>query len=275
MDVETKSVFHPLAVWGQALNLWTRNLVPLVALSSLGLLLARMLKASRPLFSLEPVSSANVALSVFFVIELLAALVANALLSLLIIHYVKGCAAGRVIFAELFDAAKKDLFYYIRVVLLLMIFLFAAINLAAFSLGLGETIFRGPGGDFGLKLGILVASGTFFVVTAISIFWYGFFFSLYPLVAAFERTGALEAIKQSRRRVRGNAWRYLATLVLFFLGYLGLGILVYKVLSGLPVGRFAINAIDPLMLMVFSPLWLTLWYLSYEKLTEIKATQQR
>jgi hypothetical protein len=50
----------------------------------------------------------------------------------------------------------------------------------------------------------------------------------------------------------------------------GLGVIVVKILLQTGASRFVINMIDPVLLMIFGPLWLALWYVSYEKLTEIK-----
>jgi hypothetical protein len=271
MEAEARKTFRPFSVWAEAAGLWLRNMLPLIALSSVSLLLARMVYLSRPLWSIEAATPINIALSVFFVLEFVAAFVAHAFISLLIInHLKKEPVAGRVVFPSAFEAAAGSLLRYVQTVVVLLALIFVAVNLAAFLLGLGEAAFRAPGGDRGAKLAILIGAGTFFVVALIAVFWYGFFFSLAPLVAAYEKKSPWQAIRESRNRVKGNALRYLATLFMFVVWYVGLGVIVVKILLQTGASRFVINMIDPVLLMIFGPLWLALWYVSYEKLTEIK-----
>jgi hypothetical protein len=270
VDADTKKMFHPFVVWAEGLALWGKHFLPIMALSSMGLLLARIVRLSQPLWLSGPMTALNVGLSALYFVEVCASFVVSGLISLLIVHYFKNCRAGRVCFAEVFEAAKTGLFCYIRSIAVFVLLFFVASFLAAFALGLGESLFRASGGDRGMKTAFFIGSATVFVVIVISIFWYGFYFSLAPLVAALEKTGPWAAIVASRRRIRGSALRYLLPVGTYVVGYIGLGILVYRLLIKMGASRFAINMVDPVLFAVFGPLGLALWFLSYEKLTEIK-----
>ncbi len=263
MGVETGKTFHPLAVWRKALALWIRYLVPLVALASLSVLLARMVHLSKPLWSVTPPTFLNVAFSAFFVLEVICALIAHAFISLLVMNHIRGYAAGRMRFPEVFEAAKRSLHPYVRTLFALIFFLYMALTLGAVVYGVGVDAFRSPSGDQGIKTAILIGTSTFFVVVVLALLWYGFYFSLAPLVAAYEHKGPLTSIRESRRRVRGNALRYLVSAALFFVPYVGLNLSLYKVKAS----PFILNLIDPTMVAVFGPLGLALWYLSYEALS--------
>jgi hypothetical protein len=121
----------------------------------------------------------------------------------------------------------------------------------------------------------LIGTSTVFVATLIAVAWYGFYYCLAPLIAAYEKKRVVVAFRESRQRVRGRALRTLAALLIFVVGYFGIGLLVFFALKPFIPQRSLERALDPVLITLFGPLWITLWYQAYTRLTEIKDTGRK
>ena len=154
--------------------------------------------------------------------------------------------------------------YFLLLSFVAVVFLIAFLVFVA-----GDAFYKGPGAP-GIKLAVLVATSTIFVVLVLAGAWYGFFFTLAPLIGAFEKKGAWLSFRESRARIRGNALRYLAVVASFIIFYVAVGLLGYFVLTHFSHSRFLLRKLDPAMAALFGPLWLAVWYFCYEKLTASK-----
>ena len=260
--------FNVRAVWQLSLSVWARHLIVFAALSSLSYFGLKLLRgAKRASGWLMPEAAPWMTAGVLLLLVLAWVAVQGFVTLLILGHFRRFSRAARLVFSEVFVEARRCWGRYVLSVILLM-------GLALFGLTLGVALLEAGRmlyvADHSNLTG-LVATHLAAVVFIIALGWYGFYFSLGPLVAAYEAKGPLAAFRESRRRIRGHVLGYMLPLSLFALGYLAIGLSLYFGLTALGAGRDAVSWVDPVMLVFFSPLWLALWYTSYDHLTQMKA----
>ncbi len=285
MDETKPEVMHPIAVFKSALLIWFKNLIPAAALYSVNILLLKILYLSSNACGLEPQATAaaksglaagqpgcvNLLLAALFVLEVIAVLVLNAFFCLMVLNYFKLRSKGKASFAEIFGETRKAILFYVKALFLLLIFVtvVAGAGFVFYWAGYGFYAGAGAAGQ-GLKMAVLLLASTLCVGLLIAAFWYGFFFSLAPLVAAFEKKKPWQAMRQSRSRIKGQALRYVFALLMCAVTYFVVGLAAYFVLTRVTDDRLFLELLDPAMATFFGPLWLAVWLVSYERLKELK-----
>ena len=279
MDENKAAVIHPVKIFKDALSAWSGNLIPIIAFYSINIFLAKILQLSSFACGLSGASPAaggagwiNLSLTIFFGVAVLLVLVLNSFFCLMVIHYLKARPQGRPSFVSVFEEARNGIVPYVRALFLLLIFIFV-VTLVGFLFYMAGSAFYGSGGvgARGFKMSVLLLTSTVFVVLFIAACWYGFFFSLAPLVAAFEKKRPLDSMRESRRRVKGNAMRYALAFLFYILTYVAVGLAAYFGLTRLTHDKFILDFLDPVMGTLFGPLWLAVWFISYQRLAELKA----
>jgi hypothetical protein len=269
MNDEKTAVIHPIGIYKESFFVWLKNLIPAAALYSLNFFFSRILQLSKPMSGSIDASPINLALTVLFVIELLMFAVLNCFFSLIIINYLRDSREKKASFAAAFEEARRSIVSYLKAVILLFVFGAGLMFLAVVFFWVGKYPYGTPAAGQGGRVGVLLATSTASVVLIIGAAWYSFFFSLAPLVAAFENKGPVAAFRESRRRVRGNALRYLAVLVLATVLYVAVGLIALFIVMRFTHARRILNLVDPALAALLGPLWLAIWYQTYRKLTEL------
>ena len=270
MEKSVQKAIHPMGILKESFLVWWKNLVAVVAIYSITVFLARLLQLSKGMTGSSGASGTNLSLSILFIVELVAVLIANSFLVLVIIYYFKAAKEKRPSFSSVFEEARRSIISYLKPYFLLLAFV-TVVSLTAFLVFVaGDSFYKGPGAFSIIKLAVLVATDTVFVVLVLAGAWYGFFFTLAPLIGGLEKKGAWLSFRESRARIRGNALRYLAIVAAFIVFYVVVGLLGYFVLTHFSHSRFLLRKLDPAMGALFGPLWLAVWYFSYEKLTASK-----
>jgi hypothetical protein len=269
MDNSGTKVIHPIGIFREACRAWGKNLVAVVAIYCITVFLMRLLHLSSRMAGSPSVGWANLSLSLLFVLGFITVLIVNSFFALLIIYYFKAARERQPFFAAAFEEARQSLLSYLKPYFLLLLFVAIVFLIAVLVFVAGDAFYKGPGAP-GIKLAVLVATSTISVVLILTGAWYGFFFTLAPLIGAFEKKGAWLSFRESRARIRGNALRYLAAQVVFLVFYGAVGLAFYFALVHLAHHRFLLTKLDPVMTALFGPLWLALWYLCYEQLAELK-----
>ncbi len=259
---------NPLAIFGESARAWAGCLLPTVAFSCVSVFFARLLRLN----ILDIAGSTNVTSSkfIFLIADVVVFVAANSLASLLILSFIRFFTDGKKVISlrEAAGATARALPKYLSAVLLLLSCAAAVLAVGTAVLTFGNR-YCTTCGVSGLKLAALLGSGTFFVVMVIAMFWYGFYFSLAPLVGGFEGLGAVASARESRRRVKKQPGAYLAALALFAALYILVGVVVYFTLTRFTSERFVLNMIDPALAALLGPLWLAVWYTSYRKLSSL------
>ncbi len=267
-----------LTITKSAFCMWISNLFPLAAIYAA---LAVIQKSLSVLFrSYGPVKQAlasrdlSAPVAVMFGLFVLLNAIVGVFFTLVAINTLRREAAGKPFLLEAVKDAAGRLASFFKAFLALCGFVFVGLFLSSFFLEGGKALyaFTSKGGNYNLALGILLVSSTIFVVLVIAVAWYGFSFSLAPLVAAYEQKTPIASIKASRDRVRGNALKYLCAVAAGFLFYLVFGLGVLVLITRFTHDRQVLNMLDPAMFVLFGPLWLAAWYASYTKLTELKTS---
>lgn len=259
--------FDIRAVWQLALSVWARHLVVFAALSSLSYFGLKLLRGAKSVSAWviperEPWTTAGILL-----LLVLVWVAVHGFVTLLIIgHFRHFSRAGRPVFTEVFAEARRCWGRYVQAVLVLLALAVFGLSLSLALVEAGRMLYEADRSN----LTGLVATHLAAVLFIIALGWYGLYFSLGPLVGAYENKGPVAAFRHSRRRIRGRAAGYMLALGLFVLGYLALGLTLYFGLAALGVGHGALAWIDPVMLVLFSPLWIAVWYASYDHLTQLK-----
>jgi hypothetical protein len=265
----TSAVFHPIGAFGASLRLWARNFVPIVAVHGVNVFAARVLRLSVRCAAPLPSGRPGMHLTVLLGIEVVAVIVLSAFVSLFVLGYLKNASGRRFLFAETFRQTCSRFGGYISGVFMLLAFFVVGISFAGAFLVGGHVLYaQHPATP--LALGLLLATSTMAVALAIAVVWYGFYFTLAPLVAGFESKPVIQAFRESRSRIRGQALRYASVFVMFVVFYLALGLAVYFSLRMAAVAPRVLYAIDPVMGALFGPLWLALWLVCYERIGEAK-----
>ncbi len=263
-----ESAIYLVAVFREAMPLWGRNLVPLVVINSVYVLCAKGFRLFVPFAELCREAGPSFFISSLFIVMLAAVVFLGLFIGLIILCYLREVSVGKKIaWPSVFKDALASYFSYIKTFFLQ----------CGFILGLGATgLLFWTGGNFfysghapwALRIIMLVSTSTIFVALVIAAAWYGFFFSLGPLIAAFEKKGPWASMLESRFRIKGNALRYLSTLIIYFVLFWGIGLTA--VFAASFTNRAFLNAIDPIMAAFFGPLLFIIWFVNYRRLSESK-----
>lgn len=259
-------VVNPFDILRASIRAWAGCLFPAAAISCVSVFLARLLRVNI-MHGLQGGSSTLIAAGTFF-FQLMVFVVVNAFVSLLILSFVRMNLEGKkdATFQEAWRAAAHALLPYLRVLLGLLLCAATILGAGATVLALGQS-YCASCGVSGPKMAVLLTTSTIFVTLVIALVWYGFFLSLAPLIAVFEGCGPVTAIKESRRRVKRHPGAYLASLVLFLAFYVFIGVGIYVTVTRFTSERLILNLIDPSLAAFLGPLWLSIWYTSYKRLS--------
>lgn len=261
----------------EALLLWAANALPLVAMSAIMISTHKIFGAI--LYSTGPMQEAlesgeiGGTTSFLFGIFVLFSFLVNCFLSLAALNMLRRKKDDRLSFPGVFKDAALRLPSFLKSLFCIWGFILTGVFVAVSFLAGGRLLYTllSKSMGHGPALGALLATSTVFVVLVISVAWYGFFFSLAPLAAAYENMPAFGSLKASRDRVRGNALRYLAAVAIFVIAYFFVGLTAYSITIRFTQDRQILNLIDPVLLLFFGPLGLSVWYVSYKRLTELRA----
>ncbi|MFA5315500.1 MAG: hypothetical protein WC409_06140 [Candidatus Omnitrophota bacterium] len=269
MTKDASVEFHPVRVFGTSLGLWVKNFIPIVAIHGVNVFAGRVLQLSVRCVSPLPPGRPGVLLTVLLGIEVVAVIVLSAFISLFVLGYLKNAHGRRPLFTEVFRQTCSRFGGYLCGVFALLAFFVVGISLSGAFLMAGHILYaQHPATP--LALGALLTTSTIAVALAIAVVWYGFYFTLAPLIAGFENKPVFQAFRESRSRIRGQALRYASAFLIFVVFYLALGLGAYFVLRGAVVAPRVLYAIDPAMGALFGPLWLALWLVSYDRVGELK-----
>jgi hypothetical protein len=283
MDEVRDGLIHPVQILKDALAAWQKNFLAVFALYCTYIFFGKIFRLALPMCSFFPsrmptdfLGWLGVGLTLFFVLCALALFFINALFVLMILHYVNPRNAGRVSFSGAFDDASQQVFRYLKTLLLFLVCIGVLFSIGMSAILLGNVLTFGKTSLE--KIAPLLATSTVAVIFLIGAAWYGFSFSLGPLVAAFEKKGAWQSLTESRRRVRGHALRYLCSLAALVVFYMALGVGAYMLVKHLAhqlaYRRLILRAIDPIMAAAFGPLFLSVWLGNYLRLSELKNTKE-
>jgi len=268
---ETKQGFDVVGVWRACLSVWARHIVVFAALSSVAYFALKLLRGGkRAVGWLLPEASALAYAGVLIVLVLLWVTVQGFLSLLILAHFRRLSRGAALSFGECFTEARRAWGRYVLNVLMLLGLAFFGLSLSLMLIEAGRMLYVADQ----TNMMSLVATHLAAVIFIIAMGWYGFYFSLAPLVGAYESRGPLDAFRESRRRIRGRATGYMVALSLFGLGYMALGLGLYYGLTHAGCSPDALSWVDPVMLVLFAPLWLALWHTSYERLTQLRSETQ-
>ncbi|MDD5019667.1 MAG: hypothetical protein PHH75_00770 [Candidatus Omnitrophica bacterium] len=270
MTQNVLAVYHPVRVFLASVGLWGRNFIPVVAIHSVNVFALRIFQLSVRCASPVPAGRAGRALALSLGVEALGVLMLGAFISLLVVNFLKGSQTERPKFAKVFALARRQFGSYMASVFLLLGFFVVGI-LAAWAFLFGGHFMYSMHPGTPAALALLLVTSAVSVALVIAVAWYGFYFTLAPLIAGFENKHAWQAFRESRSRIRKNALRYGSAFIGFLVLYLVIGLAAYFVLRLAGAEPRFFYAIDPAMGALFGPLWLALWLVSYEQLTHVKA----
>lgn len=274
MSSATSTALNPVAAFVSAARLWIKNFIPIVAIYAVNVFALRVFQLSLRCASPVPPGSHGAAVAVMLGFEALLVIALGSFISLLVIFFLKDAGSGRAdISATALRVGKAFGCYFSNVLLLLSFFIVGLLIAGAFLAGGHLFYVLRPGALFSLM--VLLTTSTVAVALGIAVVWYGFYFTLAPLIAAFENVRPIQAFRESRVRIRGNALRFGLMFAAFVALYMALGLFVYFVLRSAAVDRKILYAIDPAMGALFGPLWLALWLVAYEKLKVKKTSNAR
>lgn len=272
MTQETPVILHPFGVLKEAAVLWVRNIVVASGLGGVGLFFGRILFRLVQPVGVPGCGGVDVRGAFFFGGAFFVFLVLNSFLCLLILGIFRQ-HKQQPLLATLRETVKV-LPAYLKAIFSLWGFVLAVAALAYLFLVGGNIFYAGPAPQ-GLKMVMLVAASTVFVVLLIAGAWYGLFLSLAPVIAAFEGRTVWDAFKLSLHRIRGNAARYLAVFVLLGLIYAGLALTGYHGAGWLAGRREALSPVEAIAGILVGPVWLAAWLVAYQKLTVLKETDAK
>ncbi len=272
MDKNAAGVINPVAIIKESVSGWFKNLFPLVLLYAVNIVLTFILDVSKMALGASRADHPSLYTAVML-LETLVVLICGAFVGLVLLEFFKKVTEeGRVSFLVAASEAKAAASCYLKALGLLVLFIFVSVVAATLILVAGRVYYAGAGPQ-GPKLAALLAASTVFVVMVIATAWYGFFFSLSPLVAAFEKKRVIASFKESRARIRGNALRLLVVYLAFAIFYVGTGLLMVFVVGRIGHDRRLLDIVDPVLATLFMPLWMVLLYVSYKKVTQAKQSK--
>lgn len=255
----------------EAFKAYARQFVPILAFSALNIFLFRILQLVRPIDSAEAFAPLQIFSLVLFFCAWFSVIGLSAFLNIMIINYVRS-QEKKVSFTEAFDDARTRIIPYLKAYFLQIVIVLAYLVPALIVQTVGRYVYlsQQPAISQAMRMMVLLITSTIFVTLLIAAFWYYFFFSLGPLLNAFENVGARRALRESRMRVKGNALRYLGVFSVIVLAYFLIGLTALMVVRLFTQNPFVLRKVDPLLMMFFIPLALSAWWLSYQRLTELK-----
>ncbi|HQP91691.1 MAG TPA: hypothetical protein PLU24_03355 [Candidatus Omnitrophota bacterium] len=272
---DAKRTIHPVMIAKEAVLLWGKNLIPLIAMNAaaamMQMLLGIGLKASVTWWSdMRGITYITnfAAMGLYVVLSICV----GSFFALMSINYLRLSRIGKPVLEDVIKDAVKMLTSFFKTSLLIAAFVAIGSMISVFILTSGKVLYRVllKSAGQGPAIGTLLTTSTVFVVLAIAIAWYTFFFSMAPIISSMEAVPAVTSFKFSRDRIRGNAWRLLSIYVVYISGYLSLGLGSLAMVAYMTSNRTFLNMVDPLMAAIFGPLGLVVWYVSYKKLTELK-----
>lgn len=277
MTEKNDGKLHPVQISKEVLSLWWKNLIPLVAINAVMLgiqmALATALRVLGPVQAAQRSGEINLNVSSLYGAFVAILVVVNSFLYLVAMNFIRSGRDGKPRLAQAAKDAASRIIPYLKSFFLLWAFFLIGLFVAFAFLTGGKTLYgimtKGAGHNF--ALGALLAMSTVFVVAAIAVAWYGFFFSLGPLVAAFEHVSPVASLRASRDRVRGNALRLLSVVAFLVVFYFVVGLGLYAAIMRFTRNKGILDLIDPMMFLVFGPLALVIWYVGYRRLTELRA----
>lgn len=269
-----KKTIQPLVIFKEGVLAWFRHFVPMTIISCASVLIATLLYAPQPVLEFVFLGPMAIKMAwVFYLLVMLSVVILTSLLSLMMLVYCDTSVFGRLSFALACRESVKRLAGFLRAFAVIVVFFFGLSSLGQYVYLAGRYFYSPQiaGSPLGFKLAVLLAASTFFVACLIAACWYTFFFSLAPLIGGYEGLGPREALRQSRRRIRGNALRYLATILMPILCYMGIGLALFYVAIKTGCQNNILILIDPVVSAVVGPLVLSVWFKSYKKLSAPEA----
>ncbi len=275
----------PFGVIKEALLCWGRNLIPLTAFNSaavafqLGLsnalkLALRTFGAAKPYAGRSEPSVQGFILTGLFVLSIF---FIGAFFALLGISYIRAIKTDKMNLAKALKDALARIVAFLKSGLLLAAFIAVGATVSALLLIFGKILYvvlLKSSGQAVAMAGLLVTSTTF-VVLVIGVAWYAFFFSLGPLAAAYGHLPAVASLRASRDSIRGNAGRFLLVISSYLISYLAIGLgLYFGITRFVTHDRTVLNMIDPFMTAFLGPFGLSLWYIAYKTLTELRQARK-
>lgn len=265
-----QATLHPIRVLKDAIMAWANNLIPAVVCYGFCIVLSKSLKWLQPLVEDPQTGWKAWAMPVFFFMDVLAILIINSLLVLVILRYFQRPKEQALRWVDALRDAIPRINPYLKASVLLLIFILAITVPAVLLAVAGQSFYKGAMVlPQAVKMAGLLISSTVLVVLGLVAVWYGFFFSLAPLVAAYENKGPWAAMQESRKLVRGNALRYLAIFLLVAIVYVAVGILAVLIITHFTYSRRVLNLVDPVIALLIGPLAIAAWYSVYKRLRNV------
>ncbi len=271
---------HPIAILKESVAGWLKNLVPLALLYSINVFLSLMLRSTNEMTAASASTVKPWIVSAVVLLEVIFTAVLISFVCFFNINYFKKFAEEkRSAFMPAYQQTCVGFAGYLKAMVVLLVFILGVLFVAVLFSEWGKNYYwaKAPNlsganglGANSFRMAVLLATSTVSVALSIAAAWYGFFFLFAPLIAAFEKKGVFSAIRESRARVRGNALRLLAPFSLFGIFYIALGVLMIFIATRFTRDRRILDFIDPVMVALFAPLALAIWYVSYKRLTELK-----
>jgi len=265
-------LLHPIAVLKESAAGWLKNIIPLVLFYSVNVALSFMLKATNEAAAASASTVKPWISSSIVVLEVVLTAILSSFICFFCVTYFKQFADGkRSAFMAAYKEACAGFAGYLKAMAILLVFILGVLSVAILFSEWGKSFYWAKGsGNHSMRMGVLLGTSTVSVALSIAVAWYGFFFFFAPLIAAFEKMGVFAAIRESRSRVRGNALRLLAPFLMLGVLYIAVGVLLILIATRFTLDRRILDLIDPVMITLFAPLALILWFVSYRKITELK-----
>lgn len=266
-------IIHPWAIFKESVSVWGRNFLVLTAISCVNVMCSMLLRLPKsPLYSKQDSASLSSAggPGLLAFIATAALILISVFLSFLMIQYIRAAKDNKGTAPIALPSSPSSLKDFLKSYCLILLFFIGVVLFGAFVLEAGRVL-NAKSAAYGVKLGLILSTSLVFVICLIAASWYAFFFSLGPLIAAFEKTSPVVSLKVSRARIKGNALRYLAAMVFVALLYFGIGLFAYFVVTRFTHDKLVLNMIDPFGQALFGPLWVVAWFISYRKLTETRS----
>ncbi len=266
-------VLHPIAIVKESAAGWLKNLVPLVLFYSINVVLSLLLRAANEMAAGTASLINPWIIYSIILLEVVFTAVLSSFVCFFCISYIKKFLEDkRAALMPVYQQACAGFASYFKATAVLFIFVLGVLFAATMFSEWGKQFYWAKGAN-NYKMAVLLATSTVSVAFSIAAAWYGFFFAFAPLIAAFEKKGVLSAMRESRSRVRGNALRSLSPFLLFGIFYLLVGVLAIFIATRFTRDKQILDYIDPVMLALFAPLALAIWYVSYGKLSELKRSK--
>jgi hypothetical protein len=270
MNNSNTGVLHPIAILKESVAGWFKNLVPLALFYSINVVLSLVLRSTNEMAAGSVTIIKPWVLSSVVLLEVVLMAVLSSFVCLFSINYFGKFLEGkRNAFMPAYQQACAGFSGYLKAMVVLLVFILGVLSVATLFSEWGKNYYWAKGPN-NFRMPVLLATSTVSVALSIAAAWYGFFFLFAPLIAAFENKKVFSCLRESRSRVRGNALRLLAPFLLFGVFYFVFGIFIIFIAERFTRDRQVLDFIDPVMVALFAPLALAIWYVSYRKLSELK-----